>query len=69
MTGMTNRDLKLEQANQRRVEARKDELPDIDAVNRPRKDHPMDKDRKGDVAERGRTSETGAGRGTEHRGH
>ncbi len=44
MSGITNRPDKLEQENQRRVENRKDELPEIEAVNRPRKDHPVDKD-------------------------
>ena len=69
MAGISNRDPKVEKQNQQRVEQRKDELPDIEAVNRPRKDHPVDKDRKDEVAERGRISETGAGRGPEHRGH
>ena len=69
MSGITNRDKRIEDDNQQRVEERKDELPDIEAVNRPRKDHPMDKDQSDDVASRGRISETGAGRGTEHRGH
>jgi len=66
---MTNRDSNLEKQNQQRVEARKGELPDVEQVNRPRKEHPMDKDRQGEIAERGRVSETGAGRGLEHQGH
>jgi hypothetical protein len=33
-------------------------------VHRPRKDHPVDKDRERDLESRGRISETGAGRGT-----
>jgi len=66
---MTNRDQRVEEQNQERVEQRKDELPDFEAVNRARKDHPMDKDRKSDIADRDRISETGAGRGTEHKGH
>ena len=67
--GMTNRPKSVEDDNQARVEARKDELPDIEAVNRPRKDHPVDKDREHGVVERDRIAETGAGRGTEHEGH
>jgi len=58
---LTNRDEKVEQENQERVEARKDELPDFEAVNRARKDHPMDKDRGQDVPSRGRVAETGVG--------
>jgi hypothetical protein len=69
MTGITNRPEKVEDENQARVERRKDELPDITQVNRPRKDHPVDKDREGDVASRDRVSETGAGRGPDHKGH
>jgi hypothetical protein len=52
-----------------RVEAREDELPDIEAVNRPRRDHPIDKDREQDLASRGRIVETGVGLGPEHKGH
>jgi hypothetical protein len=37
MAGITNRDEHDEQRNQQRVEARKDELPNLKAVNRPRK--------------------------------
>jgi hypothetical protein len=69
MSGITNRPQRLEDENQRRVEDRKDELPQIDGVNRPRKDHPLEKDRDHEVDERGRVSETGAGRGTEQKGH
>jgi hypothetical protein len=69
MAGISNRSKKEEHDNQRAVEARKSELPDIEAVNRPRKDHPIDKDREAPVEERGRISETGAGRGLEHKGH
>ena len=69
MAGITNRPKRVERENQERVEERKDELPDFESVNRPRKDHPMDKDREHDVESRGRVSETGAGRGTEHKGH
>ena len=69
MSGMTNRPKREEQANQERVERRKDELPDFENVNRARKDHPMDKDRKRDIESRGRISETGVGRGLEHKGH
>jgi len=69
MTGITNRDPRAEGENQQRVEKRKPQLPDIEAVNRPRKDHASDKDRERDLDERGRVSETGAGQGTEHSGH
>jgi hypothetical protein len=69
MTGITNRPKQEEDANQQRVEERKAELPDTTSVNRPRKDHPMDKDREHDVPSRDRIAETGAGRGTEHQGH
>lgn len=69
MTGITNRPQPEEQQNQQRVEERKDELPDIENVNRPRKDHPMDKDQERDLPSRGRINETGAGRGLDHKGH
>jgi hypothetical protein len=69
MAGITNRPENVEQENQKRVEERKDELPDIERVNRPRKDHPVDKDREHDVPSRDRISETGVGRGPEHKGH
>jgi hypothetical protein len=69
MTGITNRPKSQENEGQRRVEDRKDELPDIEAANRPRKDHPVDKDRERDIDSRGRISETGVGRGPEHKGH
>ncbi len=69
MSGISNRDKDIENERQQRVERRKDELPDHETVNRPRKDHPMDKDRKRDVESRDRVSETGAGRGTDHTGH
>jgi hypothetical protein len=69
MTGITNRPEKVEKDNQARVEQTADKLPDIEAVNRPRKDHAMDKDRENDVTERGRISETGAGMGPEKKGH
>jgi hypothetical protein len=69
MSGITNRPKPVEDENQERVEQRKDELPDVTAVNRPRKDHPTDKDREHDLESRDRISETGAGRGLEHKGH
>ena len=69
MAGITNRPDKIEEDNQQRVEARKDELVDIEAVNRPRKDHPVDKDRERDVPSRDRISETGVGLGPDHKGH
>jgi hypothetical protein len=69
MTGITNRPQDAEQENQQRVEERKDELTDIETVNRPRKDHPVDKDRERDIASRGRIAETGVGRGPDHKGH
>jgi hypothetical protein len=69
MTGITNRPKQIEDDNQQRVEAKKDELPDIENVNRPRKDHPVDKDQERDLASRDRISETGVGRGPDHKGH
>jgi hypothetical protein len=69
MTGITNRPEHVEEENQQRVEGRKGELPDIETVNRPRKDHPVDKDRERDIASRDRISETGVGLGPEHKGH
>jgi len=68
MSGITNRDKRAEDEGQQRVEARKDELPDFEAVNRPRKDHPMDKDRAHEVPTPDPISQTGAGRGPEHKG-
>jgi hypothetical protein len=69
MTGITNRPKAAEDQNQERVEERKAELTDLDNVNRPRKDHPMDKDRTKAVPGDDRISETGAGRGPDHTGH
>jgi hypothetical protein len=69
MAGITNRPENVERENQERVEERKDELPDFESVNRPRKDHPVDKDRERDIPSRGRISETGVGRGPDHKGH
>ena len=66
---MTNRPKKVERENQKRVERQKDKLPDFESTNRPRKDHPMDKDRERDLESRGRISETGVGRGPDHQGH
>ena len=67
MAGITNRPKRDETKNQQRVERRKDTLPPIENVNRPRKDHPLDTDREHDVPSRDRVTETG--RGPEHRGH
>ncbi|MBV9579709.1 MAG: hypothetical protein JO057_14060 [Chloroflexi bacterium] len=69
MAGITNRDPNLEKQNQQRVEARKRELPGPEQVNHPEKDHAIHEDGKGDLAKRGRVSETGTGPGTEHQGH
>jgi hypothetical protein len=69
MAGITNRPEQEEDENQARVERQKNKLPQIEAVNRPRKDHPMDKDREQDIPSRGRVSETGVGQGLEHKGH
>jgi hypothetical protein len=69
MAGVTNRPEREEEENQKRVEQQKDKLPDFEAVNRPRKDHPMDKDQEQDLESRGRISETGVGQGLEHKGH
>jgi len=68
MAGITNRDPNLEKENQQRVEARKDQLPDVQKVNRPQKDHMMDKDHKTEASDRAPTSNTDARRGTEHEG-
>jgi len=67
--GITNRTPQEEAERQQRVQQRAEELPDFEAVNRARKDHPMDKDRESDIESRGRISETGAGRGPDHKGH
>ncbi len=69
MAGITNRPEREEEEGQQRVERQKDKLPDFEAVNRPRKGHPMDKDREQDLQSRGRISETGAGEGLDHKGH
>ena len=69
MTGITNRPHKVEEQNQQRVEAQKNDLPDFEAVNRARKDHPMDKDREFPPEQADRLSETGVGRGPDHQGH
>jgi hypothetical protein len=69
MAGITNRPEREEAEHQERVERQKDKLPDFESVNRPRKDHPMDKDREQDIPSRGRIAETGVGQGIEHKGH
>jgi hypothetical protein len=69
MAGITNRPDDLEHENQQRVERRKDDLPDIETVNRPRKDHAVDKDRVDELPDRGRISDTGVGLGPDHKGH
>jgi hypothetical protein len=69
MSGITNRPESLENENQQRVEARKDELPDFEVANRPRKDHPLDKDRSEPLEDRGRPDLPGIGQGAEHKGH
>jgi hypothetical protein len=67
MAGISNRPESVEDRNQQYVEARKDQLPDLEQVDK--KDHPVAKDQEDDPASRGRVSETGAGRGLEHEGH
>jgi hypothetical protein len=67
MAGITNRPQSEEDRNQEYVEARKDELPDLEQVDK--KDHPVAKDQEHDVPGRDRVTETGAGRGLEHQGH
>ena len=67
MPGISNRPQPEEEQNQQRVEARKDQLPDLEQVDK--KDHPVAKDQDHDVAGRDRVSETGAGRGPDHQGH
>ena len=69
MTGITNRPEPVEDENQQRVEAQKDRLPDFEQVNRPRQDHPMDRDQEFPPEQADRVSETGAGRGWDHQGH
>jgi hypothetical protein len=59
MAGITNRPKRDETKNQQRVKQRKDALPPLENVNRPRKDHPLDKDREHDLASRDRVNETG----------
>lgn len=66
---MTNRPEYVEDENHERVEAQKDRLPDFEQVNRPRQDHPMDRDQEVPAEESGRMNETGAGRGWDHQGH
>jgi hypothetical protein len=61
MAGISNRSKREEDERQQNVERQKDRLPDFEAVNRARKDHPMDKDREQDVQSRQRVSETGVG--------
>jgi hypothetical protein len=67
MAGISNRPKSEEDRNQQYVEERKDELPDLEQVDK--KDHPVAKDQEHDVASRDRVSETGAGRGVDHQGH
>lgn len=67
MPGMTNRPKREEDKNQQRVERRKDQLPDMERVNQ--RENPVGKDQANEPAERDRLSDTGAGRGLEHRGH
>ena len=68
MTGITNRPEPVEDENQQRVERRKDELPDITQVNRPRKEHPVEKDQPADAETRERPVEPGVGLGTKDKG-
>jgi hypothetical protein len=67
MSGMTNRPEHLEDKNQRRVKAHEERLAPPET--RGKKDHPVGKEQKDRPEERGRVSETGAGRGTQHKGH
>ena len=67
MPGISNRPEPVEEQNQQRVEAQKDRLPDIEQVDK--KDHPVAKEQEHDVPSRDRIAETGAGRGTDHKGH
>jgi hypothetical protein len=69
MTGISNRPQKDEEQRQAQVEAKKSELPDFEAANRARKDHPIDKDREFPPDQAHRLNETGVGRGLEHQGH
>jgi len=67
MPGISNRPKRVEAQNQQRVETRKDELPDLEQQTKHQ--HLVGKDQEHEVAERDRVSETGAGRGPEHKGH
>jgi hypothetical protein len=67
MTGMTNRPEHVEDENERQVDKHEERLAPPDM--RGKKDHPVGKERKDAPEERGRVSETGAGRGTQHQGH
>jgi len=67
VAGITNRPKELEDENQERVERRKDELPADEQLDK--KGHPAAKGQADEPAQRGRVTETGVGRGTEHSGH
>lgn len=67
MTGITNRPDNVEEENQERVQETAEQLPGADTAGSQGK--PANKLTDSSVAERGRVSETGAGRGTEHKGH
>jgi hypothetical protein len=67
MAGITNRPKRVEDQNQQRVEARKDELPDVEQETKHQ--HLVAKDKEHTVESRDRIAETGAGRGTDHEGH
>ncbi|MDQ3810499.1 MAG: hypothetical protein M3336_09430 [Chloroflexota bacterium] len=67
MTGITNRPEPVEDANQQRVEARKEELPDVEQETKHQ--HLVGKDQEHSLEARDRIHETGAGRGLEHKGH
>ncbi len=67
MAGITNRPKGLEDQNQERVEARKDELPEV--AQETKHQHLVGKDQEHGVEGRDRIAETGAGRGTDHEGH
>ena len=67
MAGITNRPEPVEDDNQQRVEARKDQLPDVEQQTKHQ--HLVGKDQEEPLNVRDRLSETGAGRGPTHHGH
>ncbi len=67
MSGISNRPKDVEDQNQDRVEQQKDQLPPNEEAGK--KHQPVGKDEADTLESRGRITETGAGRGPEHKGH